>query len=289
MNTQKLHLQKPISAQNPSLVIGLTGWMDGGNVSTGTIEYLRQTLRGEQVAWIDPNGFYLYNLPGPMETAALFRPHIHIEEGLIQSYDLPEAVFYQTEENNLLLLAAKEPNLCWAEFSACIFEMCRICNVQRIIFIGSVAGVIPHTREPRISCSVSNQNLKQRLTQLGVRFSSYAGPGSFANSILYGAMRSNIEMVSLVAEVPVYLQGYNPICIETAVKYVSRLLEIHIPIENLRALSDEFEKRVSDLVRREPELAERVTQLEESYDKEIFDTEMGELKSWLEQRGIRLD
>jgi len=29
--------------------------------------------------------------------------------------------------------------------------------------------------------------------------------------------------------------------------------------------------------------------LEENYDNEVFDTEMGELKKWLEQKGVRLD
>jgi len=28
---------------------------------------------------------------------------------------------------------------------------------------------------------------------------------------------------------------------------------------------------------------------EEDYDNEIFDSEMGELKNWLEQQGIRVD
>lgn len=289
MKIQKLHIPKPLTLKNTSMVIGLSGWMDGGNVSTGTIEYLRQALQAEQVGWIDPNGFFLYYMPGAMETAAMFRPHVQIEDGIIQAYNLPEAVFHHTLENNLILFQSREPNLGWREFSDCIFEMCRLCDVQRIIFIGSVAGVVPHTREPRVSCSVSNQNVKQWLSDLGVRFSSYSGPASFANCIMKGAMSRNIDMVSIVAEIPVYLQGYNPTCIEMAVKYVSRLLGIHIGLDSLRSLSDEFERRVSDLVKQEPELAARVTQLEEIYDKEIFESEMGDLKSWLEQRGIRLD
>jgi hypothetical protein len=183
MKREKLHLQRQPVVTNASMVIGLSGWMDGGDVSTGSIEYLRQTMQAEEIARIDPNGFYIYNMPGPMETASLFRPHLHIEDGVIQSLNLPEAVFYEVKEPKLILFYAREPNLCWREFADCIFEMCECCNVQRILFIGSVAGVTPHTREPRISCAVSNENLKRWLSQLGVRFSSYAGPGSFSNSI----------------------------------------------------------------------------------------------------------
>ena len=36
-------------------------------------------------------------------------------------------------------------------------------------------------------------------------------------------------------------------------------------------------------------LAESVRQLEEIYDNEVFDSEMGDLKTWLRQRGVRPD
>jgi hypothetical protein len=42
-------------------------------------------------------------------------------------------------------------------------------------------------------------------------------------------------------------------------------------------------------VQQQPELAGNIRKLEEDYDNEIFDSEMGELKSWLEQQGIRVD
>jgi chaperonin cofactor prefoldin len=64
---------------------------------------------------------------------------------------------------------------------------------------------------------------------------------------------------------------------------------LHLVCDDLRALGEEYEKRVSELVGQQPDLAERVEQLEESYDNEVFDTELGELKSWLHRRGIRLD
>lgn len=289
MKREKLIVKQQPVISNASLVIGLSGWMDGGDVSTGTVEYLRQAFSGQEIGRIDPNGFYIYNMPGPMETVSLFRPHVRIQEGLIETWDLPEAVFFEAPQQNLLLFAGREPNLSWREFADTIFDMCSLCDVKRILFVGSVAGVVPHTREPRISCSVSNRALKQWLSQLGIRFSNYNGPGSFANCIMNAAIHRNIEMISLTAEIPAYLQGYNPIVVEMVLRYVSKFLELHIPCEELRVLGDEFERRVSELVKQEPELSKRVAQLEELYDREIFDTEMGDLKNWLEQRGLRLD
>jgi hypothetical protein len=61
-----------------TLVLALTGWMDGGDVSTGTVRRLVDLLGARPIAEIDPEPFYIYNVPGSMEIAALFRPHVKI-------------------------------------------------------------------------------------------------------------------------------------------------------------------------------------------------------------------
>src|SRR5947209_17338416 len=89
--------------EHSTLVLALTGWMDGGDVSTGTVRRLVDLLEAKPVADIDPEPFYIYNFPGSMELAALFRPHVKIEEGRITRLDMPENVFYCHEPANLLL------------------------------------------------------------------------------------------------------------------------------------------------------------------------------------------
>ncbi len=64
---------------------------------------------------------------------------------------------------------------------------------------------------------------------------------------------------------------------------------VQIDLDDLRAISDEFEKKLNDIVEEQPELANNIQKLEEDYDNEIFDSEMGDLKTWLQQQGIRLD
>jgi hypothetical protein len=64
---------------------------------------------------------------------------------------------------------------------------------------------------------------------------------------------------------------------------------VQIDLDDLRAISDEFEKKLNDIVQEQPELANNIQKLEEDYDNEIFDSEMGDLKTWLQQQGIRLD
>jgi proteasome assembly chaperone (PAC2) family protein len=85
------------------------------------------------------------------------------------------------------------------------------------------------------------------------------------------------------------VQGNNPKCVEAVIRRLAGILELQIELDDLRKISDEFEKRLSDIVQDQPELAGNVSKLEEDYDNEIFNSEMGDLKKWLEQKGIRLD
>ena len=47
-----------------TLVLAFSGWMDGGDVSTGTVQRLVELLSADPIAEIDPEPFYIYNFPG---------------------------------------------------------------------------------------------------------------------------------------------------------------------------------------------------------------------------------
>jgi len=289
MAVERLRIYHKPDLTAPALVMGFTGWMDGGDVSTGTVDYLRIKLGAVPFSSLDPEPFYIYSFPGSMEITSLFRPPVKIVDGRIQSLDLPANTFYADVEHDLILFSGKEPNLNWQSFGNCIIQLCEQFSVQQILFIGSVAGLTPHTREPRFTGSFSQTRVRPRLEKLGIRFSDYEGPASFTTYLTMRVAKNDLDMMALVAEVPAYLQGYNPKCVSAAVRCISSLLELHMPCDDLRILSDEFEKKVTELVLQQPELSERVQQLEEIYDSELFDTELSDLKNWLHQRGIRLD
>lgn len=274
---------------NPTLIMGFSGWMDGGHSSTGTIEYLRARLGAVPFAEIDPDGFYILNVPGNMETVSVFRPHSRYVDGKIEKLDYPQNTFSEYARHSIILFEGHEPNLAWGRYCDAIFEICRRFSVRRIIFIGSVAGAVPHTRDARMSCAISHENLRPEMQKKGFRFITYEGPGSFVTFLLKQCSRRGPEMISLMAEIPVYVQGYNPRCVETALRCISSLLDMHLEYDDLHILAEDFEKRVNQLVAEQPELAESVRQLEEVYDNEIFDSEMADLKTWLRQRGVRPD
>jgi proteasome assembly chaperone (PAC2) family protein len=289
MASDKLKIYKRPKMNKSRLLLGFSGWMDGGEVSTGTVKCLKDKLGARKLAEIEPKGFYIYSFPGSMEITALFRPHTQIKNGIIESYEIPSNTFYYSEEKNLLLFLGKEPNLNWENYSEYIFSICEDFGVEMIYFIGSVAGLVPHTREPRLFCSVSESGLKEKFQHYGVKFTNYEGPASIITYLTANCGKRNIKMVSLVAAIPAYVQGSNPKCIEAVTRRIAGMLDIEMDFSDLTAISEEFEKKLHDVVQEQPELENNIHKLEEDYDNEIFNNEMGDLKTWLEQQGIRVD
>jgi proteasome assembly chaperone (PAC2) family protein len=253
-----------------TMLLALTGWMDGGLVSTGTIKGLMGERKVIEVGRIHPDRFYIYNFPGSMEVAALFRPEVRYVDGLVREFELPANTIHADPSDNLVFFTGKEPNLLWQEFADCIFDVAKELKVRRIIFMGSFGGAVPHTREPRMFASVSHEHLKPLLEQNGFRFSDYHGPSSFATLLLSQCARHQIEMMSLVAEIPGYLDGPNPMSIETVMRRLSRILGLPVELDALRRASDEWEVRVTQAVEKDPELAETVKKLEQQYDDALI-------------------
>lgn len=280
---------KIASLRDGRMVLGFSGWMNGGDVSTGTVAWLERTLNPTRIGHIDPEGFYICNFPGSMEIAALFRPTTKIVDGLIQAYEPAQNLFYCDQRRQLVLFRGKEPNLNWVTFAECIFAAVAQLNVTELYFIGSYSGAVPHTREPRLSSTVSEQSLRPKLERCGVRFANYEGPASFSTHLLTGARERGLQMASLVAEIPAYIQGPNPKCIEAVVRKLAAILEVQFDLEELRALTAAWEERISEVLEEKTDLAGHIRKLEEDYDNEVFDTQMGDLKEWLEQQGIRVD
>src|SRR5215208_2166682 len=89
-----LKLQSPPPLTDATMLLALTGWMDGGHVSTGTVRRLMDNRKVKEIGRIEPDPFYIYNFPGSMEVASLFPPAVKYEDGLITELELPTNVFH---------------------------------------------------------------------------------------------------------------------------------------------------------------------------------------------------
>jgi proteasome assembly chaperone (PAC2) family protein len=276
MAAQHLLVQQHPPLKDATLLLALTGWMDGGLVSTGTVQRIMDGRRVTEAGRIEAEPFYLYNFPGSMDIAALFRPQVKIVDGLIDGdLGLPTNIFHVDAAANLVFFLGREPNMLWQTFADCIFEMTLRLGVRRIIFMGSFGGTVPHTREPRMYGAVSHEHLRPILAKHGLRLSNYEGPAGFSSLLLAQSPARKIEMLSLVAEIPGYLEGLNPRSIEAVTRRLAALLSQPVDLEALRKASDDWELHVTEAVEKDSDLAETVHKLEEQYDTELIERTEG--------------
>lgn len=270
MPSEHLIVSRLPKLENATLLVALAGWMDGGLVSTGTVRSLMEGRAITEIARVDSDPFYIFNFPGSMEVAAVFRPHVKYETGVVTELQMPENVFHCDQANNLVFFLGQEPNLKWQAFADAIFELIERVGITRIMFIGSFGGTVPHTRDSRLFGSVSTPVLRERLREHNVRLSEYEGPSGFSTLLLAQAPKRGVEMLSLVAEIPGYLQGLNPLSIEAVSRRLSALLNLPVDLDRLRSASNEWEAQVSEAVERDPKLAATVRKLEDQYDDELI-------------------
>ena len=256
--------------ENATLLLSFNGWMDGGNVSTGTVERLIDLLNARPVAEIDPEPFYILNFPGPMEVAAMFRPFVEVEGGVLKRIAMPTSIFYCHEPARLLLFVGKEPNMNWRAFGDCVVRLAKRAGVKRILFIGSFGGSVPHTREPRLFMTCSDEEMLAEMEPYGVRHSDYEGPGSFTSYLMSQAPAAGLKMASMIAEIPGYLQGANPLCIEAVTRRLAKIFKLSLKLDALRNASTEWELQISSVIENDNDLAEKVRQLEQEYDTDLL-------------------
>lgn len=288
---EPITIHKRPSVHDPPLIMGLGGWMDAGSISTGTVGYLRQTLDAERIADIDPLEFYILNFPvstapvtiiadgektvvrsvNPMEMAAVFRPHAVIQDGLITELSVRQSAFHCAEAANLALFSAEEPHIRWRTYAECMLQVARELSVARLFFVGSVAGTVPHTRPPRLRCSVPSHELKDILVRPGVSFTDYEGPASFVTFLATLCPAHDIEMRSIVVEVPHYpfleIPTY-PAGILAAINLLSELLGLDLDTADLGRASRGVEASLNELMEQNDDFRELVEKLEEAYDHE---------------------
>jgi proteasome assembly chaperone (PAC2) family protein len=122
-----------------------------------------------------------------------------------------------------------------------------------------------------------------------LKLTEYEGPASFSTYLLEESTKRGLRMATLVAEIPAYIEGPNPKCIQAVAKKLTAMLDLQIDMHKLQKLTEAWEKKLNEALEEKPEMYEHIQKLEQDYDNEVFDTRMGDLKEWLQRQGIRVD
>jgi hypothetical protein len=85
------------------------------------------------------------------------------------------------------------------------------------------------------------------------------------------AAEHGIDMVSIAAEIPAYLQGANPLSIEAVTRRLNNILGIQVDLAPMRLASDEWEATITGMVAEDKKLASQIRKLEEEYDRDLLE------------------
>ena len=258
------------SLRRPYMVVGLNGWVDGGEAATGSLRFLQRKLRPRKLAEIPLGRFHVYQVPGQLS----LRPHCRVEEGLLKEYLPQRNVFYYWVnphgDRDVILFQGVEPNLNWEEYAAAVLGVAREFEVSRIYMLGGVLDKTPHTREPGVSCVCTSEELRDELAQHDMDFVDYEGPGGVRTTLMYLCQRLHLEMALLHVHVTYYPEfnmviTHNPKAIRAVLKRLNRLLSLDLDLGELDRQSREFEARLSYMALQNREFQSYVEALEKDY------------------------
>jgi len=262
-------LKKP-KLRHPHMVCGISGWVDGGEASTGSVRYLVRKLKAKRFAEIPIGKFQIFQIPGQTS----LRPQVRIEDGILKEHHLPQNQFSYcvnpNTDNDLILFLGTEPNLNWQEYVDSILSIAKEFNVARIYLLGGVLDKTPHTREPSVSCTCSSEKLKEEMRKYGVRFGSYEGPGTFGTTVLHICQKRKVPVVSIMARATYYPEfniaiPRNPRSITAIVSRLNSILSLGMDVSDLDREAAEIEAKLGTMASHDPKFQAYIDDLEKDF------------------------
>jgi proteasome assembly chaperone (PAC2) family protein len=266
--------------REPVMIAAFEGWNDAGESATGAITHLLTVWSHQQLASLDPEEFYDFQVN---------RPTIKVDEKVVREIVWPNTIVYAVSTPHLshdfLIVKGIEPSMRWRRFADEVLDLADDYEVSLLITMGALLADTPHSRPISVTGSGSHPDVAERL---GVEISRYEGPTGIIGVLQDAANRRDLDAVSLWAAVPHYVSTPpSPKASLALVNALEDFLEISIAQGDLpdRALS--WEKQVDQMAAEDSEVGDYVKQLESSKDSSDIPEMSGEILAREVERFLR--
>lgn len=237
------------------------GLFDMGEAATAAVDWLSMIHKGQPGAIIDPETLFDFQE---------VRPHIRLGVNGTREVVWPanNIVWAKTPDGvrDLVLLSGIEPNLRWRSFSETLRELIEVTGSELVVTLGSLLGMVPHTRAFPVAASTSNAELAERLN---VGKPTYEGPTGLVGSLHQEFAQNSIPCVSLRVTIPHYVPG-NPSPKATAA-LLARFESLCTVKTDHASLADDirdWESRVHQALDDDDDVKAYVADLEEQADSQ---------------------
>ncbi|MFC1896538.1 PAC2 family protein [Thermodesulfobacteriota bacterium] len=269
----RLIMQEPPQLNAPYIMIGMNGWLNASQISTGSVDYLRRKLGARKFAYIETQGFYIYQIPS-LSPELTMRPHAQIEDGLVMKLDIPQNDFFfwkSGTDHDLILFLGVEPNLGWPEYCQIILDVARQFHAPRIYSLGAFFDQVPHTRETRTLASVSHPSLKDELKAFA-QFTNYEGPCSFTTMLVTMGYKQGIEVAGISARTPLYIRNFNSKVCYDLLTNILTMGGFRIDLSDLKQSGENILERMDRAFSENPTALAQLKKLEELFDVTVGET-----------------
>ena len=241
----------------PWLIGGYEGWIDAGKVSSGSLTYLRKSLKAQKFAEILSDGFHDFRE---------FRPRVVVENGLIRQIEYPKNEFFYWKNRgslpDLILFLGNEPHIRWKAFADLFIQLASQFGVERLVTIGGLYDQVVHTIPRKISVVANNPDLLKDLLVHDVQMIDYAGPGSYVSLLQERANTDGIGSFMLWGRVPPYVVMKSSWDCVQILELLAKLVPFEIDLNGLREEAKLIDKQLQKAVEEKPDLRTYVKQLE---------------------------
>jgi proteasome assembly chaperone (PAC2) family protein len=190
-------------AEEIYMIAGWHQWADAGSISSALPQYLIKLMDARKIGEIDPDGFYLFQIPG---THHFLRPEIKLDEGYREDLGVRKnELFYAGDEKKgLVIFLGDEPHMNADRYAEAFLSVVEELGIKRVGAVGGVYGSMPYDKDREVSCVYSQKGMKSELEKYAVRFSNYEGGTTIGTYIVDRAEHKGVEFFVFYAFVPAY-------------------------------------------------------------------------------------
>jgi hypothetical protein len=244
---------------DPVLVAAFEGWNDAGDAATGAIEFLELTWDARPLTELDPDDYYDFQVN---------RPTVSLVDGVSRRISWPTTRLSICRpagaDFDVVLVRGIEPNMRWRSFCDELLAIIRDLGVQTVVTLGALLSDSPHTRPTPVTGTSYDA---ESATRYGLERSRYEGPTGIVGVLQDACVNAGTPAISFWAAVPHYVaQPPNPKATIALLHRVEEVLDIAVPLGELPAQADEWQKLVDEMAEEDEDVQEYIRNLEERDD-----------------------
>ena len=260
---------KPV-LKDPYFICGLSGWINGGEVSVAGINYFIKQFNGVKFAEMPSSRYHIYQVPG-LES---LRPFFKMEDGLIVETHLPGNQFYYAKnpglEHDLIFFLGTEPSCNWEEYAGTVVSLAGEFGAARLYALSGLLDRTPYTREPLISCTCTSAEIKEEMERFDVTFSHREGPATFNQMLIHACMEKGLDGVTFTVRVPCYPEhnvfiGYSPRSTKAILIRLKDLMHLDMSFKELDNEIKEVKGKLDSFRQQNAEFNTYIEELEKKY------------------------